>query len=111
MSSRTTRFVSDSERLELLREHIKVASEIVETFRVAYEDGIDIVPDAAVAQLDEALNRLRCAFQDTYASVDSDDDALKIDSVADPAKAREILANAVAKAKADGTYNPLDWTV
>lgn len=62
------KFVSDDERLDLLREHIKVASEIVETFRVAYEDGIGINQDAAVAMLDEALNRLACAHQDTFAN-------------------------------------------
>lgn len=65
------RFVDDAERLELLRGHIKVASEIVETFRVSFEDGITINKDAAVTMLDEALNRLECAHLDSFDSVET----------------------------------------
>lgn len=75
------RFVDDAERLELLRGHIKVAAEIVETFRVAYEDGIVLDSDKAQAMLDEALNRLQCAHLDTFDSVESDADAHKIDVI------------------------------
>lgn len=75
------RFVDDAERVQLLREHIKVAMEIVETFRVAYEDNIVVDSEKAQAMLDEALNRLQCAHLDSFESVESNDRADKIDVV------------------------------
>lgn len=74
----TARFVDDNERSELLRGHIKVAAEIMESVRIAFHDGIELDPERAMAMLDEGLNRLECAWQDSFASVDSDE--LELDS-------------------------------
>ena len=76
----TARFVDDRERLALLRDHIKVASEIMEAFKIVFVDGIPLDEERAIAMLDEGLNRLECAWQDSFASVESDEDALHIDS-------------------------------
>lgn len=76
----TARFVDDDERIELLRGHIKVAAECVEAVRISLADGVLKNPEAAVETLDEAIDRLMCAYQDTYGSIDSEKDALQIDS-------------------------------
>lgn len=68
-----SRFVDDAERQELLRGHIAYAMEIVETFKVAFEDNLHprFDPEAAVEMLDDALNRLQCAYQDSFDSVEN----------------------------------------
>lgn len=113
-----SRFVDDQERLDLLRGHITYAMEIVETFRVLFEDRLDIIeginavkvnPEAAVSMLDDALNRLHCAYQDTFDSLESDEDAQKIDVMVTGEEAYRIISEHIARAKAEGTYNPSDW--
>lgn len=58
------REVTDDERLDLVRRNITNAAEIVEAVKVAFEDGIKIVPESAVRELTECLNLLNSAYVD-----------------------------------------------
>lgn len=58
------RFVDDGERLALVLGHIKFASESIESVRIALAEDFLASPDAAVAILDAALDRLMIAYDD-----------------------------------------------
>jgi hypothetical protein len=60
----TLRAVGHEERYNSIRQHIKVAAEIVATFEAAFEDNIDIDRDRSLVMLREALLELQLAAAD-----------------------------------------------
>lgn len=69
---RAVSFVDDDERLRMLRADIADVAHTIESFRVAFEDGIAIDAEEAQKVLADALNRLQVAHINSYPSFDED---------------------------------------
>ena len=65
--------------MALVRTSIGDVMTTLEAFKAAYEDGIDIWPPSAVKMLEESMDTLTLAYNETFEEISNDVDVLRIE--------------------------------